>query len=68
MGLTAMGLTAMGLTAMGLPPWVLHGAPLRPGTVRFRLSREAWERRRREDIEILGLEPCLDLFVGPPRG
>ena len=37
-------------------------------TVRFRLSREAWERRRRDDIEIAGLEGCLDLFVGPPPG
>ncbi len=35
-------------------------------TVRFRMSRELWERRRRHDIEILGLEPCLDMFVGPP--
>ena len=34
-------------------------------TVRFRLSKEAWQARRRDDIEILGLERCLDLFVGP---
>ena len=34
-------------------------------TIRFRLSRERWEQRRRDDIEIVGLEDCLDLFVGP---
>jgi RimJ/RimL family protein N-acetyltransferase len=33
-------------------------------TVRFRLSREAWQQRRRDDIEIVGLDRCLDLFVG----
>ena len=35
-------------------------------TIRFRLGRDGWERRRRSDIEILGLEECLDMFVGPP--
>jgi len=35
-------------------------------TLRFRLGRDDWERRRRSDIEILGLEECLDMFVGPP--
>jgi RimJ/RimL family protein N-acetyltransferase len=34
-------------------------------TIRFRLGRDAWERRRRSDIEIHGLEGCLDMFVGP---
>ncbi len=34
-------------------------------TVRFRMGRVAWESRRRDDIEILGLEGCLNLFVGP---
>jgi RimJ/RimL family protein N-acetyltransferase len=28
----------------------------------FRLSREQWERIRRDDIVIDGLEPCLELF------
>ena len=37
-------------------------------TVRFRMSREAWEQRRRDDIEIVGLDACLDMFVGPPAG
>ena len=36
-------------------------------TIRFRLGRAAWERRRRDDIEIIGLEGCLDMFVGPRR-
>ena len=35
-------------------------------TVRFRLGRDGWERRRRSDIEILGLEECLDMFIGSP--
>ena len=37
-------------------------------TLRFRMGREQWERKRREDIEIIGLDRCLDLFVGPPPG
>ncbi len=35
-------------------------------TIRFRMGRDAWERRRRADIEIVGLEGSLDMFVGPP--
>jgi RimJ/RimL family protein N-acetyltransferase len=34
-------------------------------TIRFRMSRERWEGRRRRDIEITGLEGCLDMFTGP---
>ncbi len=33
-------------------------------TIRFRMSREAWEQRRRDDIRIEGLDRCLDMFVG----
>jgi RimJ/RimL family protein N-acetyltransferase len=33
-------------------------------TIRFRMSREVWERRRRGDVEIVGLESCLDMFIG----
>jgi RimJ/RimL family protein N-acetyltransferase len=33
--------------------------------IRFRLDRPTWEQRRRDDIEICGLEPCLHMFVGP---
>jgi RimJ/RimL family protein N-acetyltransferase len=34
-------------------------------TIRFRLAREAWEPRRRHDVEIIGLESCRHFFVGP---
>jgi RimJ/RimL family protein N-acetyltransferase len=34
-------------------------------TIRFRLGREAWEERRRGDIEIVGLDGCFDMFVAP---
>jgi RimJ/RimL family protein N-acetyltransferase len=34
-------------------------------TVRFRLDRAVWEQRRRDDVEIVGLESCLYMFVGP---
>jgi RimJ/RimL family protein N-acetyltransferase len=33
--------------------------------VRFRLDRATWEGRRRDDIEIAGLESCRHMFVGP---
>jgi RimJ/RimL family protein N-acetyltransferase len=29
---------------------------------KFRLTREAWEPSRRDDIDIFGVEPCLELF------
>jgi RimJ/RimL family protein N-acetyltransferase len=35
-------------------------------TIRFRMGRAAWERRRRDDIEVDGLEGCLEMFVGAP--
>jgi hypothetical protein len=28
------------------------------------MGRAQWERNRRDDIEIVGLDRCLDLFVG----
>jgi RimJ/RimL family protein N-acetyltransferase len=34
-------------------------------TIRFRLDRKTWEQRRRDDIEIVGLDSCLHMFVGP---
>jgi RimJ/RimL family protein N-acetyltransferase len=34
----------------------------RDRTLCFRLAREAWETRRRDDIEIAGLERALGLF------
>src|SRR5262249_35832774 len=30
--------------------------------LRFRLERDEWTRRRRDDIELEGLEPCLPLL------
>ena len=35
--------------------------------IRFRLDRRTWEQRRRDDIEIAGLETCLHMFVGPTQ-
>ena len=32
--------------------------------IRVRMDRDSWEARRRDDIEIIGLEGCLDMFVG----
>jgi RimJ/RimL family protein N-acetyltransferase len=29
---------------------------------RFLLTREAWERRRRDNVQIVGLEPCLPVL------
>ena len=37
-----------------------EGKPARQ--VRLKLTRERWEERRRDDIVIEGLEPCLELF------
>jgi RimJ/RimL family protein N-acetyltransferase len=31
-------------------------------SIDYRMTRESWERRRRDDFTIEGLEPCLDLF------
>lgn len=47
--------------------------PRRDGSGRLlnvRMERADWETRRRDDIEIIGLEGCLDMFVGgdPPAG
>jgi RimJ/RimL family protein N-acetyltransferase len=37
--------------------------------VKVRMDRATWESRRRDDIEISGLEGCLDMFVGlSPEG
>ena len=37
-----------------------EGAPARHR--RFLLERDEWEARRRDDIEVIGLEPCLPLL------
>ncbi len=33
--------------------------------INVRLDRATWEARRRDDIEIIGLDDCLDMFVTP---
>ncbi|HVB51913.1 MAG TPA: GNAT family protein [Acidimicrobiales bacterium] len=35
-------------------------------TVKFRLERSKWEMTERIDVEIEGLDDCLELFVAPP--
>jgi hypothetical protein len=30
------------------------------------MGRDAWDKRRRNDIEIVALDSCLDMFVSPP--
>jgi len=32
----------------------------------FQLARDVWEQRRREDIQIVGLDSCRELFGIPP--
>ena len=36
--------------------------------VRIKLTRERWETHRKYDVEISGLEPCLELFGVKPDG
>jgi RimJ/RimL family protein N-acetyltransferase len=43
--------------------------PRRDGAARMinvRLDRATWEERRRDDIELVGLEGCLDMFITAP--
>ena len=35
--------------------------------IRFKIDRAEWERSRRDDIAVEGLEPCLELLGVPPR-
>jgi RimJ/RimL family protein N-acetyltransferase len=57
----SLGVTA----ALGYEP---NGSHLRPRdgeptpSLDFALDRASWERRRRDDIEIQGLDECLDMF------
>lgn len=39
-----------------------RGAPDRQ--VRLLLTREVWERSRRDDIEVVGLDACRDMLIG----
>jgi RimJ/RimL family protein N-acetyltransferase len=36
--------------------------------IRFRIDRQRWEERRRDDIEVVGLEPCLPILGIKPSG
>lgn len=53
-------LSGLGYVANGSDPGVRRGAPGR--YLRFQLDRAGWERIRRDDIAIEGLEPCLPLL------
>jgi RimJ/RimL family protein N-acetyltransferase len=44
---------------VGLAPRRDGAAPM----VSLRIDRATWEGRRRDDIEIVGLEGCLDMFI-----
>ncbi|MEY2426335.1 MAG: hypothetical protein QOI61_1907 [Actinomycetota bacterium] len=35
--------------------------------IRLLLMRDEWEKRRRDDIEIVGLDACINLLVEPPK-
>lgn len=51
---------ALGYQDNGDEVKVRRGTPSR--SIRFLLERTSWEQRRRKDIEIIGLEPCLSMF------
>jgi hypothetical protein len=38
---------------------------VRDRQIRLLLTRQVWEKRRRDDIEILGLDACRDVLVAP---
>lgn len=50
----------LGYREDGISRTVRRGEPAT--MIRLRLPREVWERRRRDDIEIEGLAPCLPLL------
>ena len=35
--------------------------------IRVRMDRATWETRRRDDIEVIGLEGCLKMFIAPTQ-
>jgi RimJ/RimL family protein N-acetyltransferase len=51
---------ALGYVGNGEELKVRRGQPSR--TLRFLLHRRDWEKHRRDDIQIEGLEPCLRMF------
>jgi hypothetical protein len=34
--------------------------------INLRIDRARWEERRRHDIELVGVEECLDMFIAAP--
>lgn len=59
--LSSQGVTrSLGYVEDGEAILAVDGKPQRE--LRFRLPREIWEQRRRDDIVIEGLEPCLELL------
>ena len=50
----------LGYVENGVERRLRRGAPTTH--VNLVLTRDAWASRRRDDIEVLGLEPCLELF------
>ncbi|MEO5901313.1 MAG: GNAT family protein [Ilumatobacteraceae bacterium] len=58
--------TSLGYTSLGTVREVRLGAAA--VQEHFHLPRADWERIRRDDIEIAGLEPCLDLLGLAPSG
>ncbi len=51
---------ALGYEVNGSDLGLRRGRPERQ--IRLRLPLQAWERTRRDDIQLVGLEPCLELF------
>jgi RimJ/RimL family protein N-acetyltransferase len=62
--------SSLGVTrALGYEPNGMTIEPRRDGAdtqLHYMMSRERWEARRRGDIQIEGLEPCLEMFGVQP--
>ncbi len=57
---------ALGYVENGADIALRRGEPDRQ--IRLLLTRDEWEKRRRDDIEIVGLDACIDLLVTPDKG
>jgi RimJ/RimL family protein N-acetyltransferase len=55
----------LGYEPDGLERIARRGAPV--DARRFRLTREAWERTPRLDVDLAGVEPCLPLLGAAPK-
>lgn len=61
--LASLGVTrSLGYESNGETVEIPLGQPIR--TLRYRLTRQAWERIRRPDIRLEGLERCHHMFCG----